>query len=136
VSRNIHSYKGAVTNEFACCLRPTFFRWANLVSIFLLLGTLRIFTIDSWFGPWILDQVDRITDIKFYLRDFRPTQPQSNMFNQGQSEQKQPSPIPTSVPVPEATSNATRNTTQPATPSAPGTITMEKTELADLLLSL
>jgi hypothetical protein len=136
VSRNIHSYKGAITNEFACCLRPTFFKWAYLVSICLLLGTLWTFTIGSWFGPWILDQVDRVTDIKFGLRDFRPTQPQSNMFTPGQSEQKQPSPIPASVTIPEATPNATRNTTQPAAPTAPGTITMDKTELADLLLSL
>ena len=73
MSRARHGFKGSIVDEYTCCLRGSFFKRCFLVVYLFLLGTLWIFTIGAWFGLWIYDQVDRVTDIKFGFRDLRPT---------------------------------------------------------------
>ena len=46
--------------------------WCFLFIFLALLCTIWTFKIGTWFGPWIYEQVDRFTDIKFGFRDLRP----------------------------------------------------------------
>ena len=72
VSSTRHGFKGSVIDEYDCNLRGTFFKWCFLLIFLLVLASLWTFTLGSWFGPWVYDQVDRVTDFKFGFRDLRP----------------------------------------------------------------
>ena len=72
MSSTRHGFKRSIVYEYTCILRSSFFMWCFLCIFIVLLCTIWTFPIGTWFGPWICEQVDRVTDIRFGFRYLRP----------------------------------------------------------------